>query len=188
MDFLLRLKTETRPQHDSIESKLDLLREDLTFDEYVLLLERFYGFYLPVEELLSKQNFFDYYPSRLKTPYLEQDLRQLGREISTIARFSMEGIDFSSAEKVFGPVYVIEGSTLGSQVLSKHFARKFDLTAGKGLSFFTGKGQGTMLAWKEFQQRLIESLRKLNLRQDVIIRSAQDSFTALEQWITAPPP
>ena len=47
--ILSRLRAETRAEHDAIEAVLDLTGDGLTRDGYRRILERFYGFYAPLE-------------------------------------------------------------------------------------------------------------------------------------------
>lgn len=46
---LQRLRTETRPHHDAIETSLDLMSDTLTLGAYRHTLARFHGFYRPLE-------------------------------------------------------------------------------------------------------------------------------------------
>lgn len=181
MNILQDLKEQTRPQHESIESSLDLLRSDLSFDEYIHLLERFYGFYLPVEKLLLAQD--SDYDNRQKIPLLAQDLIFFNRELESVPVMPSELLSLNTKEEVLGLLYVIEGSTLGGQVLRQHFQKKFELDE-KGISFFTGYGRETGPMWKEFQQKLKNSLQEQGLDQTAIIDSAQKSFQILEHWLT----
>lgn len=79
--ILSRLKTETRSEHAAIESVLDLMSDGLTRDHYSHVLERFYGFYMPIERaILSFGGWTERgldLDSRQKCPLLEADLRAL---------------------------------------------------------------------------------------------------------------
>jgi len=47
LELLSRLKNETAACHARLENALDLMRDDLRRDEYITLLERFYGYVTP---------------------------------------------------------------------------------------------------------------------------------------------
>jgi heme oxygenase len=52
-DYLDRLNDQTRAEHEAIETALGLIRSDLTVASYRYVLERFHGFYGPVENALE---------------------------------------------------------------------------------------------------------------------------------------
>lgn len=185
MEFAQRLKTETTPQHKSLEQKLNLLRPEMTLADYSHVIERFYGFYVTLEsEFFSNphDNFFD---DRKKSASLEADLKSLGINPALVKKISPARLpQMDSSEKQLGIMYVLEGSTLGGQVLQKHFHQKFDLTPEHGMSYFCGYKEQTMPRWRDFQRLLAESSHKNSLKQDVIIHSAQQTFLSLEEWLT----
>src|SRR5438270_7058429 len=118
-----RLRRETRSEHAAIEAALGLGRDGLTLERYREILERFYGFYLPVERDLlalgsSAGTGLDL-SERSKTPLLHADLEALGVVPSAVALCADAPRPRSQAE-AFGICYVLEGATLGGQVMSRH--------------------------------------------------------------------
>lgn len=62
--ILVKLKQETQAYHNKMERDLNILNRDVSLREYVSLLQRFWGFYVPVEaqiDRVKEQNahFFD---------------------------------------------------------------------------------------------------------------------------------
>lgn len=176
MSILVLLKEGTRPLHDKLEHDLNLLRKDLTVEEYTELLKRFYGIYKPLEPLLDVPS------DRLKTPHLEMDL--------TFFRINLENIplcktlpDVSSKSHSYGVRYVLEGSTLGGQVLTRHFKEIFYTSPDSGCFFFAGYGPETMSKWKCFQNELIEFSSTEAYSPEVLVESARDTFRLFHRWL-----
>ncbi len=176
MSILLKLKELTRPQHDKLELDVNLLRPDFTIKDYIHVLERFYGFYRPLEatNLLPSD--------RNKTHLLEKDLKHFGIDPDRVEMTSVLP-DLSTPSHIFGLRYVIEGSTLGSQVLSKHYKEIFDISPDSGCFFFSGYGKDTMMKWKEFQEELLQFSASENYLEEDVIESAKTTFTFLHQWL-----
>lgn len=176
MSILVRLKEITRPLHDKLEQDLNLLRPDFSIDDYIFVLERFYGFYKPLEEVLS------FTSDRAKTKSLETDLMHFGINPNRI-EVTHSLPDLSTSSHVFGLRYVIEGSTLGGQILSKHYKEIFDISPDSGCFFFSGYGKDTMVKWKEFQEELLRFSMSENYVENDVLESAKSTFTFLHQWL-----
>ncbi len=91
-DLLTRLKAETATRHAQLENALDLMRESWSLDEYIALLEAFYGYVAAWENAVAShrpdhlQAFFD---SRRKTALLVSDLAFLTGDAGRVAVLSM---------------------------------------------------------------------------------------------------
>ncbi len=111
--LLDRLRRETASLHQTLETGLNLLRPEMTLDEYQAILEGFYGFYRPweekvqarIDELLPR-----FTQERRKVPMLERDLQFLRTDLSRIPACPALP-DTSSVPGVLGSLYVLEGST-----------------------------------------------------------------------------
>ncbi len=181
--LLDRLRRETASLHQALEDGLALLRPEMRLEEYRSLLEGFYGFYAPWEA--SVENEIDgviphFRQERRKTPLLEHDLRFLASDLSAIPRCSALP-DTDSLAGVLGSLYVLEGATLGGQILSRHFHKQFNLTPGRGCSFFSSYGDAVGQRWKDFCDHLA---RYSGPETDSsILRSAVDTFRLLGDWL-----
>lgn len=179
--ILAQLKARTAHQHQATESTVNLMRDDYTLEEYRNLLSRFYAFYQPYEEkmraALAENPIQFNHPERLNTPKLMADLISLGMtegEISQIAAFDeLPALD--SKERIFGSLYVIEGSTLGGQVISRHLKQKFDLDETKGAAFFSGYGKETGKMWNEYREA-VTKFAEGEVNHEEIFAGANETF------------
>lgn len=181
-----RLKAETKPAHDSLERKLDLLSPDLSLSDYRRIIEKFFGFYSPVEEAMKTSRFAEAYFGRWKTEILKNDLRDLGMNVQEISELPrcLELPPFEQEEHFLGTLYVLEGSTLGGTVLAKHFGPRFHLDHLNGLRFFTVYGAKTAENWNNWRTFSEEYATSRGLDQNIIVSQADKTFTSLEFWLT----
>ena len=179
--ILARLKSRTAHQHQQTEDGVSLMRDDFNLDDYRALLVKFYAFYKPFEREMASaideyKVDFDY-AERLNTPKLLADLKNLGMSDAEISR--VESFDdlpaLDSPEKIFGALYVIEGSTLGGQYISRHLKEKFNLDETGGIAFFSGYGKETGKMWNAFRAA-ITGFAENSENQEEIIKSANATF------------
>ena len=181
--LLDRLRDETRPQHEELERRLDLLRPDLSIVAYSDLLGRFYGFYRPWEERiapLASAVLVDYRERQGKTDRLVRDLAFLGIEAGALPLCT----DLPAVEEVpalLGTLYVTEGATLGGQLISRHLRRTFHWPDGVGDSFFQSYGGRVGEMWRSFREVLLA--HSAIETDDEIVHSAGKTFEALESWL-----
>ncbi len=186
--ILAKLREQTRPQHERLESKMEVMSDSFTLEHYRDLLGKFYGYYQPLDEkivaAIDAENLDFDYDSRLKVPKLKEDLKHIDLSENEISNLPI--CDFTpeidSAENVFGCLYVVEGSTLGGQLISRHLANKFDLNSENGSSFFSGYGKETGKRWKEFGSFATEFAEKSE-NNEQIISTAVKTFETLEEWL-----
>jgi heme oxygenase len=186
--ILQRLKHETRTEHLRIETRLDLLDESVTLARYDALLQRFYGFYAPLEaRLLSRPEWaqigFDA-AARAKVPLLQRDLERRGvstQEIHDLARCHKLP-DVRAFARSLGSLYVLEGATLGGQILARHFARVLELHAGNGAAFFASYGENIGPMWREFGALLCAQATSPPVETQMI-EAARETFVRLEAWL-----
>jgi heme oxygenase (biliverdin-IX-beta and delta-forming) len=174
-----KLKEATREQHEGLENTVDVMNRMFDLDNYKMLLLKFYRFYAAIEPELGKldlqQHGYDL-SNRLKTPKLETDLQNLGvlDEAKQLPAWNnLPQLD--SAEKAFGSLYVIEGATLGGQIINRHLKQHLDLTPENGGTFFSGYGEKTGEMWKEFIQMTTNFAFQAN-DDETIIESAKQTF------------
>jgi len=181
--LLQRLKQETLIQHESLERHLNLLRPGISLADYRNLLEGFYGFYSSWERRaipLLQEALPGFFDERRKTPLLERDLRFLGSNPAAIESCSaLPSAD--SLSSLLGSLYVLEGATLGGQILTQHFARQLNVFPGRGCSFFFSYGPEVGRCWRSFCQILNSYSSPEN--DMVIVKSAIQTFSCLENWL-----
>lgn len=178
-----QLKQETLGQHENLERRLQLLRPDMNLQEYRHLLERFHGFYAPWERrgaILLNQALPGFLSERRKTPLLERDLRFLGSEPSVLEECSdLPATD--SLLALLGSLYVLEGATLGGQILNRHFTQQFNLSPHQGCAFFASYGSDTGRYWRSFCELLTFYSSPDN--DVMIVQSAIHTFGHFENWL-----
>ena len=179
--ILARLKARTAHQHQQTEDGVDLMSDDFSREDYRQLLVKFYAFYQLFETKMREsilENPVDLdYAERLNAPKLAADLTNLGmteEEISPIKGFDdLPALD--SKEKIFGALYVVEGSTLGGQYISRHLKEKFGLDETNGAAFFSGYGKETGKMWNAFREKITEFAENSRNHEE-IIKSANATF------------
>ncbi len=183
------LKEATGTRHAALEGRLPLLDADLTFATYRQYVQKLFGFYEPLESQLATlprtQAVGIDYALRHKTPRLRRDLQVLGLSdpaISALPRCrSLPPLN--SEAQFWGCLYVIEGATLGGQIILKNLHRNIGLTASSGASFFDGYGAQTGSHWKAFCAALTARGNDAVGGRDALLRSANQTFDALGAWL-----
>ncbi len=183
---LARLRAETRTQHEAFDAALDLTSETLTLDAYRRTLERFYGFYLPFEAGLVNvggwvERGLDLM-ERQKTPLLAADLRVLG--VNELERLPVctDLPPHTTVAAAFGCLYVLEGASLGGQVISRMLRASLHITPETGGSFFHGYGERTGAMWKAFRASIV-AFAATPVNDDEVVSAAKDTFSRLHHWV-----
>ena len=186
--ILTRLRQETSGHHSALEARLPLLDPALSRAAYRGLLERFFGFYAPLEPALlvaseGAELGFDY-AARRKAPRLERDLAALGASAGAVAAlpWCTELPPLDSAPQVLGCLYVIEGATLGGQIITRNLEKNLGLTPEQGGAFFAGYGAETGPRWREFCALLTAAADRLR-GEDEIVASANRTFETMLPWL-----
>ena len=193
ISVMKRLKEETRPMHDAIEKNEYLARvtsDSIQLDEYYKILEAFWGYYAPLEPLLFDNAIEPWLETfnvaqRLKLPLLKADLLSTGKHseasIAAISQCdSLPTID-SSAKKL-GVLYVLEGSTLGGSVITRHLKSKLGDLVENCTQFYFPYGEMTGPNWKNFAMLVERSCTPDE--HDEIVDAAKQTFETLDNWMT----
>lgn len=183
--LLIRLRTETREQHDAIEHTLMLMDDELGCELYRRRLEQFYGFYKPVEQrMLSNDSALRHWlslPERRKTALLEADLSTLGGNAPAQLPLCVDLPPLNSVADFFGCMYVLEGASLGGTVISRHVQKKLGVSPLSGGQFFYGYGNHTGAMWQQFRSA-ITAFSSEQVDHDAIVSSARATFETLRHW------
>src|SRR3954468_11281981 len=127
------LKARTRSHHERAESALPLMDDGLTLDRYRGTLAAFLGVYLPMEERLGALHAWDAlgfdFEGRRKAGLIDRDLLALGMSAAEIALAplcpDLPRVD--TLPRALGALYVMEGATLGGQVVRRRLGRTLGL-------------------------------------------------------------
>ncbi|UOQ73161.1 biliverdin-producing heme oxygenase [Hymenobacter cellulosilyticus] len=176
--ILEQLRTETRPYHDALEqNKFNQMLQQGTVTEAVTrrFLAKLYGFLVPYEARLRQLELGPEWQveQRLRAHLIPQDLGVAAAELPLCLAMP----ELGTRAQLLGAMYVLEGSTLGGQVLARQLAK-----AGiESRTYFMGNGDQTGPLWKSFCQLLAEAATEDNQAQ--IVASAASTFQTLHAWI-----
>ncbi|WP_322906767.1 biliverdin-producing heme oxygenase [Paenibacillus campi] len=192
-NILERLRIDTADAHQQIENNSyarSMMDKTMTLPQYTNYLQLFYGFLQPLEQRalhsgLPQQLGLDM-NMRGKTALLERDLLHLGLTTQQLSELPLctELPDISTAERLIGCFYVIEGSTLGGQIITKQLMKFLPVEPEAGISYFNGYGQHTRDQWLSFRELVLKWGDSDPSRQEIVY-SARDTFRLLQQWINA---
>lgn len=181
----LRLRHDLRHLHDIVEknARLALLVSPaLSTDEYVAVLARLYGYYRPLEQLLSEKE--HWLPPVLRIeprwPRLQADLGWWG-----VAHHNLPIAPVSELPRVdngwaaTGVAYVLAGAALGGKIIASHVQGILKLSPPDGMSFYA-ESSGKASHW----QHVREALDQLPAEShDLVLAGAANTFQTLHAWM-----
>ncbi len=185
--IMTRLRVETRREHESIEKGQFMARlfsQDYTLAEYRDLLVRLYGFYRAIEPMIFAGNNFS---DRQKTDLLVRDLEALGLNGTEIRNLPVSTSlpNLNSFSRRMGALYVLEGSTLGAQLISRQLFKNFRDTIPGAIHFYACYGDRVGAMWHEFRQFMSSNFDDASCAQEVIA-SARNTFNSFQLWLERP--
>ncbi len=141
-----QLRAGTRRAHAGVEAALPLLDPALTRGRYIRVVQAFHSFYAVLEPRIADAA-TSYATTlkladRAKRPLLARDLAALAVE-PLPSREDVRMPDIRTPSHALGALYVIEGATLGGQIIRKHLRDRLGIEAATGAAFFTGYGEAT---------------------------------------------
>ncbi len=181
--LLSELRLATRDAHDELERRLDVPTRCGDPSGYAELLSGFWAAYAPLESAVRECPMTGAtvpdWPLRVKVPWLEQDLYELGRRTPPAGR----PVSLSCAEEVLGTLYVLEGATLGGALILRELARR-----GIGLPcrFFTSYGDRRGQMWRAFRRQAEQQELQSDLRRELAITAARRAFATIEDACRRP--
>lgn len=173
--------------HIALEKRLPFFCAALNHPHYLHLIQAYYGFYQPLEQRLLDSGLV---PSdfnlaeRLKVPTLRGDLHALGLTDEAIDALPLcQALPaMTSVQTCLGVLYVVEGATLGGQILRREIAARLNLQADNGAAFLDVYGADTGRRWRQFTDYMGAQPLQAEARQTVV-HAAQDTFSCLEHWL-----
>lgn len=180
------LQRETLDLHREVEALMPVMNESLSEREYARLLRRLLPLVTALEEQLSASAL----PAELtwnerrKAHLLAQDLAALGEGPG-------EGVPVAPAPEIgsvagaFGALYVLEGSTLGGQLISRHLRRTLGLSPERGSAYFSGYGPQTGPRWRSFGAVLEASVPPSDAPE--VLAGARQTFEVFRAALTGLP-
>jgi heme oxygenase (biliverdin-IX-beta and delta-forming) len=183
-DFRGRLRLATRDAHLRLEDAVDFDGRITSLDAYRRFLEDFYRLLRPLERVLAGLDPgmlpIDY-QSRRKLAWIEADLKDLGHTDETLAQLpEFSGIPpLAPPLEVLGALYVLEGSSLGRQMMMGKLGPRLGIRPDWGGHLFSGYGKKTGEMWRAFVAVLNDAARSPEAAQ-VIENAALASFAVFE--------
>jgi len=149
--LMLRLRESTAAQHRELEAWVEPARRFASRESYAAYLREIHVLFVKFETALAALPWatigFDF-ESRRKAPMIARDLEFFGQAVPEI---SGERVTFDSLASGFGCMYVLEGSTLGGQMILAQLEKR-GITAETGGAFFACYRERTQPMWKAFKE------------------------------------
>ena len=181
------LRMRTAPAHALVEARLGLPAAIRTVDDYAALLARFLGIYRPLERLLTA--FPDWSGSGIALPRrghaecLASDLATLGVDPGA-QRLAPHRLlpDLSTFPHAVGALYVLEGATLGGQLILRDLQPRLGFAIAGATDFFGGRGELTGSLWRDFRARVDAFGRARPWHEAAVVTGAERTFQAILAW------
>ncbi|WP_316803341.1 biliverdin-producing heme oxygenase [Pedobacter nototheniae] len=181
------LRTETAEKHKELESLMfvnEIMANSLSISNYKKLLTINYIIHQKLEHKLIAQ--LDAavagkleMDKRVKLPALEKDLHYWKIDTDTLPDLNFE--IFAPANhtaEILGALYVLEGATLGGNVIKKHILANPEFkNDAAGLSYYGVYGEELGAKWKTFVTLLNESVAEADYAK--CVNSANATFDNL---------
>lgn len=180
------LKRETLSQHKAVEQALPLFRREFSKVDYAQMIQRSFSFFKNYEEQMQQWKHLDvpFLEERLKrVEWLENDLKFLGSATNPKDLYSP--LEISTKPAALGAMYVIEGSTLGGQLIVRHLKTQLDLPEA-ALHFYNGYKERTGEFWLKFKNYLDNSSEASEEFITSAVASARITFEIYEKYLSRP--
>jgi heme oxygenase (biliverdin-IX-beta and delta-forming) len=184
--FRLRLRAQTASVHEKLEARLNAVGLTGKLEDYGWMLSCFLSLYRPLEAALRRFDGIDTkldLAMRRKSHWLEADLRFLGHEPNAIADWPQLP-RLKTISECLGTLYVIEGASLGGQVISRWLTKELGIGSDNGGRFFAAYGERTSEMWRSFID-VLEVSARVTANAVAIEQSAQNTFTIFHDCLGA---
>lgn len=175
--FRLQLRAETDRAHKTLEAILAATGLTGRRDDYANLLESFLRIYRPLEASLAK---LDWGPlglnvtERNKSQWLAADLAILGRDPGVIEDWpTIPRLD--TTIRGLGALYVVEGASLGGQVINKWLSEHLGIGPATGGRFFHSYGNDVSRMWRSYLE-VLESAATEEFDAEIMTSAALETF------------
>ena len=184
-----RLRRETADAHLRIEQAIALERDDFSLPDLRSLMIGFYGFHRTWEPAVASLLASDgpWFEPRRKLSALQSDLRALQIDphdpsLPVCQRLPQLADRFHA----MGSMYVMEGSTLGGQLVGRFLSSRLSLRDGHGYSYFVSYGNNVGSMWRLFTDRLnAEVVDACSPHADHVVAAANQTFAYLADWLVS---
>lgn len=183
-----RLRAETREAHEAAEQSLDWEWRVADPERYRALLARMHGFHRGFEPHVGRALADEaLLAPRRRLGHLARDLAALGMTPDAVAGLPActDLPTLADRAEALGALYVVEGSTLGGQIIARRVARDLGYGPDTGCAYYAGHGALNGAMWRAFQAVLAA---EPPTAADRMVASARATFEALRAWLAAHAP
>jgi heme oxygenase len=186
---LERLRARTGPLHVRLETTVSTLGLAANETGYRRYLEKLLGFHVPLELDLSRVRGLDALglerEARSKVPLLRADLAALGVDAKAQRNLGWctSSPPVREVAAALGALYVVEGATLGGQVLFRELSARMPRTMQLASRYLRVYGAATGTRWQTFVQSL--ATLESEAEQQLAEQTAAATFEAIETWLLA---
>ena len=178
------VKENTRESHEAAERvMMPLIQNADTPQRYTLLLQKLYGFYHPLEQLIKPFAGSMALPHDFeKSHLLQQDLERLGSEVPATVCTRMP--HFKNNFEALGALNVLEGAALGGRIIARMLS-KYESLPPDAFSFFEGRGKETGPHWTGFVN-FMNGHAKNGAQIEKVCAAAMETFDLHAAWMITP--
>jgi len=177
-----RLRSETRQHHDAIERNPLMKRifaSDFAFDEYLHLLRLTRGIVVPLEDVLKQALPVEFHDRLVRRDRLAGDLSGIcGQRDDRDSAWRVPAW-LQTSSGALGALYVLEGSTLGGQVIVRHLHAHFGERVSGRTAYFAGHGAENGPRWRVFK----DILGRAGWVGDEVVSAAQATFALMDRGL-----
>ena len=178
-----QLKEKTHSSHQALEKKLIARIKNIQSPEdYVDLLKLMYGYYASIErrlELFLADHPNLHFNNRRKASSILNDIRKF--QSASSLPYCEQLPSIASNASALGALYVLEGSTLGGEIITRIITGQLRLPNSEGLEFFLSYGEERHKMWELFKENLSKPFNESE--QEEIILTANETFITFKNWI-----
>ena len=180
--FSDEIKKYTADSHKRLERRMiPLLKCIHTTEQYVSLLGFMYRYYKPLENSLHP--FRELQQHHWPSVNIENDIRFFHPTYALPIEHAESIPVVDSPAKATGVWYVIEGSTLGGQIITKMLRNQLSVAGQDGFTFYNPYGDETMPNWILFREKLNSVVSEQERAE--IVEGANQTFETLDSWISS---
>ncbi|WP_310559128.1 biliverdin-producing heme oxygenase [Flavobacterium sp.] len=191
--FLMRLRSKTANSHQLIEQNnvsQSLMSQNVTTIQYAQYLSKMYSFVHGFEKIvfpLLKNYEMLQLDDRRKSHLIEADLALLNYNgVQRHENDELFSTHYQTAAAALGGMYVLEGSTLGGQIISRHLSKILGNAVDGKTTYLTAYTFQTGSMWKNFLQLLCAEGDRHDFEEE-IIASAVKTFSLLNMCLSHEP-
>lgn len=180
---VVRMQTDTaHAQLHLHASFVSLFEGRLSLDDYCALMQRFHGFYAPLDQAIERVvvRMSVPYPYVCRSDILARDLADLGGD--TMEPHCTHAALIVSPETLPGVLYVIEGATLGATQIDRAVQKLLGSSEPDGRRFWAWCRAQNKHRWS-MANNFMEAQHTSGVAVDDIVRGARDTFETLGAWL-----